>query len=253
MMANMKQFILYSLLIICSALITACSPTLSHQDEEAATSATINWLDQKFGFIGNEEFISYNSRITERLSGAARLIKMNSAYKARAESFQWNAYLLNVPQVNAFSVGNGSIVITRGLLVLLEDEAQYASIIAHEMAHQILGHTEEAIIESKENDVTPTFYFSVDKELEADRLALIILSQARYEPKQALVAFNLTYRNQSKGIAEGPDEAKKSWLDARAVNIKYLVAKYQSEGPAKVESREFTKIRTLIAQEYGSN
>lgn len=247
----MKTIIIFCILILGSLTVSSCSPKMTLEEEESATGATINWLDKKFGLIGSDDFISFNAQIVDRLSAAARLVRMSSSYKNRAESTQWNAFLLNVPQVNAFSIGSGCIVITRGLILLLENEAQYASILAHEMAHQILGHTQEAIIESQENDITPTFYFSVDKELEADRLALIILSQARYEPQQALIAFNLAYRNQSKGIAEGPAEAKKSWLEARAVNLKYLVAQYKSPAPAKIESREFTKVRSMIAQNYG--
>lgn len=47
---------------------------------------------------------------------------------------------------NALSTGNGVIIINMGLFKHLENEAQLASVIAHEIAHQKLNHTENSII-----------------------------------------------------------------------------------------------------------
>ncbi|MPT23657.1 MAG: Zn-dependent protease, partial [Starkeya sp.] len=48
--------------------------------------------------------------------------------------------ILNSPAVNAFALPNGSLYVTRGLLALSSDNAELASVLAHEMAHVIANH-----------------------------------------------------------------------------------------------------------------
>ncbi len=49
-------------------------------------------------------------------------------------------YILDTDRVNAVSCPGGYIVLTRGLLELLNDESELAALLAHEMAHIIAGH-----------------------------------------------------------------------------------------------------------------
>ncbi|HEX7845668.1 MAG TPA: M48 family metallopeptidase [Chitinophagaceae bacterium] len=46
---------------------------------------------------------------------------------------------------NAFSMGDGTIVINAGLLIYLNNEAELAFIVGHELAHYYLEHTPQAI------------------------------------------------------------------------------------------------------------
>src|SRR5262249_1015673 len=48
--------------------------------------------------------------------------------------------ILNSPAVNAFALPNGQLYVTRGLLGLANDSAEFASVMAHEMAHVIARH-----------------------------------------------------------------------------------------------------------------
>jgi hypothetical protein len=48
---------------------------------------------------------------------------------------------------NAFSMGDGTIVINAGLLIYLSNEAELAFIVGHELAHYYLNHTPRAIKE----------------------------------------------------------------------------------------------------------
>jgi predicted Zn-dependent protease len=49
----------------------------------------------------------------------------------------FSVYIAHDPFLNAYAYPNGAIVITTGLLAYLDDEAQLAAILAHEMAHSI--------------------------------------------------------------------------------------------------------------------
>jgi predicted Zn-dependent protease len=57
------------------------------------------------------------------------------------ERVSWKFRVLRDPQANAFALPNGSIYITTGLLVLVDNESQLAAIIAHELTHVMRRHT----------------------------------------------------------------------------------------------------------------
>ena len=56
------------------------------------------------------------------------------------ERVSWNFRVLRDPQPNAFALPNGSIYITTGLIVLVDNESQLAAIIAHELTHVMRRH-----------------------------------------------------------------------------------------------------------------
>ncbi len=49
--------------------------------------------------------------------------------------------VLNSDQPNAWALPGGKIAINRGLLIKLEDEAQLASVLGHEIVHAAAGHS----------------------------------------------------------------------------------------------------------------
>lgn len=53
---------------------------------------------------------------------------------------RYKVTILNSPTINAFALPTGQLYITRGLLGLANDEAEFASVLAHEMAHVIAHH-----------------------------------------------------------------------------------------------------------------
>ncbi len=52
-------------------------------------------------------------------------------------------YVLDQPEPNAHALGNNYIFVTRGLLALLDDEAELAAAIGHEIGHVTLHHATE--------------------------------------------------------------------------------------------------------------
>ena len=49
-------------------------------------------------------------------------------------------YVLDQPQANAHALTSGYVFVTRGLLALLDDEAELAAALAHELGHLAQGH-----------------------------------------------------------------------------------------------------------------
>lgn len=112
---------------------------------------------------------------------------------------------LNTSNPNAYIAPGGYIYLTRGLLVLAEDDSEIAAVAAHEMAHILSGHEAararfgaQAAISSADiaralpdsDRVRELFVqgnarvaaFSRQQELEADAMAIQLLAAAGYDP-----------------------------------------------------------------------
>jgi predicted Zn-dependent protease len=65
-------------------------------------------------------------------------------YAARPE-MKWQFHVLNSSQINAFAVPGGYIYITQGLLFKLQNEAQLAGVLGHEIGHIAKRHSAKSI------------------------------------------------------------------------------------------------------------
>jgi predicted Zn-dependent protease len=125
--------------------------------------------------------------------------------------------ILPDPSPNAFVMPNGAMYVNSGLLALLENEAQIATVLGHEFAHFRYRHSyREKIKESNEmvkgaifggalavlSNATETANSAADLwrissvsgysrglESEADHMSLLAVLQAGYEPEQTVKAF----------------------------------------------------------------
>eukprot|EP00761_Pharyngomonas_kirbyi_P009966 gb/GECH01009984.1/.p1 GENE.gb/GECH01009984.1/~~gb/GECH01009984.1/.p1 ORF type:complete len:388 (+),score=76.18 gb/GECH01009984.1/:1-1164(+) len=51
--------------------------------------------------------------------------------------YQWNFYVVDSPEINAFCAPGGDVVVFSGLLNLVDNEDQLASVLSHEISHAI--------------------------------------------------------------------------------------------------------------------
>ena len=72
-------------------------------------------------------------------------------------------YILDTDRVNAISCPGGYVVLTRGLLELLDNEAELAALLAHEMSHVIAGHGMREAYEDKTRITADNAFSSLDK------------------------------------------------------------------------------------------
>ena len=139
--------------------------------------------------------------------------------------------IINDPNLNAFAFPNGVIYVHTGVLARMENEAQLAALLAHEMTHCTHRHSLRVL---KSLDDRPAFMAILDKSLEkvamvqnlarilgvngsmaavtgytrefeaeADRVGLDLMTKAGYDPRQALALFeHLRKEIESEGIKE---------------------------------------------------
>jgi hypothetical protein len=97
--------------------------------------------------------------------------------------------LLTSP-VESFSMGH-TIFVTRGMLDVLPDEATLASVLAHELAHIVLGHPTDTTFAFKDRSTVSDqqvlnrlhFTRTLEEENEADTKALALLQSSPYHDK----------------------------------------------------------------------
>jgi len=101
---------------------------------------------------------------------------------------KWEFLLIRDLSANAYSIGNGKVYITDGTYNFVETEAELAAIIAHEMAHQLMGHFCRNDKNSAGRGIGSFFQvLNNAREIEADSMAVEILLHTRFPP-QAMLA-----------------------------------------------------------------
>ncbi len=207
--------------------------------------ASSQWLEEEYGLIGNSDSERLLKRIVSRLNESIPSSGISRDPQFFA-SVPWQVQILSTNDPNALSTGAGTIYVTKGLFRILQNESQLAAIIAHEMSHQILGHTVSALDEqrssTKDTAPQPAFAFSLERELEADNASLRLLRAARYDLGAALDALAIGYRPVQRLVA-GED---RNWLDIRMTNLKQALAFSYDFQPATQNSREFNKVRVAL-------
>jgi predicted Zn-dependent protease len=99
-------------------------------------------MAQEMGGLDPDENVR---RVVEEVG--QRVVRESEAHST-AYKFQFHA-LADDQTVNAFALPGGPVFVTRGLLARLENEAQLAGVLAHEVGHVVGRHTAERIAKSQ--------------------------------------------------------------------------------------------------------
>ena len=118
------------------------SSILSLKNEELIGISSYQRL-QRFNAIDN------NPLVSSYINYLGNLLSRNLLDNKR----RYNFFVVNSSQINAFAIPGGFIGLNSGLILLTENEAQLASVVAHEISHIRLRHTAEMIANSKRNSI----------------------------------------------------------------------------------------------------
>src|SRR5829696_1456612 len=65
------------------------------------------------------------------------------AVESHRPNLPWTFTVVDSPAINAFAVPGGYVYITRGILPYLEDEAELAGVLGHEIGHVTARHASQ--------------------------------------------------------------------------------------------------------------
>ncbi|MDH4093215.1 MAG: M48 family metalloprotease [Betaproteobacteria bacterium] len=172
------------------------------------------------GEIAEKEEIEIGSDMAARLLGAAPLAADEAlqryvnqvgrwlASQTERPDLPWKFGVLEAPQLNAFATPGGNIFVTRGLVAQMNNEAELAGVLAHEIVHVLKKHHLKAIQKTAQVELANTavttfarqdrntparekllaagselYSRGLDKsdELEADRLGVVIAARGGYD------------------------------------------------------------------------
>jgi hypothetical protein len=113
--------------------------------------------------------------------------------------------LLTTP-IESFTVGH-TIVVSRGLLDVLPDEATLAAVLAHELSHIVLAHRLDTKFAFGDRTIFPddqtlqniSMMHSGEEEQQADTKSLELLQNSPYKDKLATVGLFMKQLQQSRG------------------------------------------------------
>ena len=140
--------------------------------------------------------VLYGDSLTQYVQKVANKLLKNQVDLQQELRF----YTLKVNDANAFSTDQGIVFVTIGLLSQLENEAQLAYILAHEIAHYTEKHVLESFIYNTtgrtnradfQGEIRDMSKFSKSAEFEADTLAIKWFNEAGYAPENILSTFDL--------------------------------------------------------------
>jgi len=140
--------------------------------------------------------VLFNDLVTAHVNKVADKLLINDPELRGKLSF----YCIKSTQANAFSTDQGIVFVTLGLVAQLENEAQLAFVLSHEIAHYEKRHTINSYIENErifsrrgenrystfEDRIKLASSYSKDLEFEADSLGLARLRSSAYDANQAL-------------------------------------------------------------------
>ena len=155
-------------------------------------------------------------RVGQNIAKAVEAYFQVTGQEALLSNFQWEFNLIDDSQVNAFVMPGGKVVVYTGILPYTQDEAGLAVVIGHEVAHAIAKHANERMSQqmaaqyvgagvgaalgktsSTMQTIGSTVFglgaqyavmlpYSRKQELEADRIGLILMAIAGYDPNVAI-------------------------------------------------------------------
>lgn len=163
--------------------------------------------------IDEKQEVAFAQRAWSELAAAAtvegatvdppggRLIRIKHVFGlltavAHRQSLPWEVHLIDVPKVNAFTPGGGMVVVLDGLsggLIPPDDDEALAAVLAHEIAHVTMLHVPQGatwttlgpLLTDRTDDPYYAAAYTTEQEAEADRLSVLYLALAGFDPMAA--------------------------------------------------------------------
>jgi predicted Zn-dependent protease len=224
--------------------------TFSDEEERTIGSAVSDKVRQRFGVVQDPAVHKY-----------VTLVGTTVAKASDKPDLAWTFIVLDTDGVNAFASPGGFVHITRGALGLIQNEAELAGVLGHEIGHVVRRHTINALRKNAAvkmgtqaassrasflgavadrvyDNVLENAYDRGD-ELDADRLGVELPAKAGYAPN-ALAVFLQRLDDRNK------DQAERNGLFASHPDTKERIQKANAQAAS-------LKTTALVAARYKQN
>lgn len=221
-MKNLVSVLTLSMLL----LVTSCSkvPITGRRQfnvvpdnmiTEMSLSSYNQFLSDHKTVPASNEQVKELRRVGMRISNAVEDYFRNNGMADAVKGYQWEFNLVESPEVNAWAMPGGKVVFYTGIMPLTKDDAGIAVVMGHEIAHAVVNHGGERMSQQlaialggvtldvalqKEPDLTRNIFntvygvgsqlgtlaYSRTHEYEADKLGMVFMAMAGYNPERAI-------------------------------------------------------------------
>jgi predicted Zn-dependent protease len=212
-----------ALIMVVWCLVAGCAtprpipvtrPLTADEEEQTIWRRAQEELDA----INDSGILYQDVEIENYLNRIAAKLHANSI----SPDFSFQIKVIKDPSLNAFAFPNGVIYIHTGILARMDNEAQLAALLAHEIVHCTHRHSlrtlrsiknrtqannargrELAQLLGMTGSITSTSGYTRELETEADRVGLDLAVKANYDPREILNLFELLKQEiELEGIEE---------------------------------------------------
>lgn len=148
-----------TLILLAALLVTTCvmqrSPITGKKraygyswEEELQLGAEADkQIQQQYGVYEDKELLRYVEDVGQRVLSKSHMRREDAQQKYKETEFHFR--VLNSPVPNAFALPGGYVYVTRGLLAHLDNEAQLAVVLGHEIGHVAARHSSQRVFEQQ--------------------------------------------------------------------------------------------------------
>jgi len=202
----MRRFLLFAAVLALAACATVSETgrsqliLISPQQSASLGLSAFEDIKRSMPVLRNTDEARMVERVGRRIAGAV----------PSAAGNDWEFVLFDDPTPNAFALPGGKVGVHSGLFRVAEAEDQLAAVIGHEIAHVTARHSAErmsrdmltqlgltamgAAVDSPElvgltataATLGLTLPFTRDQESEADRIGVLYMERAGYDPRAAV-------------------------------------------------------------------
>lgn len=254
-----------SLLLLC----TACqSVPYSGRSQFLLTSVD---YENEQGLAAWQETLKTEKLSTDTAAiNALNRVGARIAEASEQKDFQWEFKVIESEQANAFCLPGGKVALYTGILPYMDNEAEMAVVIGHEVSHAIARHGGERMSQgllqnagaavvsvlasgSAYQDLAVSAYgvttnlagilpYSRLHESEADRIGMILMAKAGYDPNYA-ISFWKKFGGNSGGFLEAFTSTHPLGEDRIQAMREYLPEALKIYNAAKVRYGAGNKLR----------
>ncbi len=278
---SLKQLFLLSFL---SLFLVGCATnpvtgkqdfvTMSESQEIALGNKYHKEIIKQYPLYDHPELQAYINDIGQRL-----------ASKSHRSNLDFKFYLVDSPQVNAFAVPGGHVYITRGIMAYMQDEAQLAGVIGHEIGHVTARHSVRQNAQAQlagiltaavaigtgsreaaqlSNTVSGALVsgYGRENELESDRLGAEYLAKSGYDSRKMIDVVGILKDQELAGNERAKAEGRKPSSyhglfathprnDTRLKQVVSEAEKYQAPQTNLANQEKFMRLMNDVA--YGDS
>jgi beta-barrel assembly-enhancing protease len=258
------------LIAACSSVVAPVLPSVSgpSEDEETKISREFRREAKKFlKFVNNPEVERYVDRIGRRILAATG-----------PQSFDYRFFVVEDPQLNAFSVPGGSIYVYTGLIERATTTDELAGVIGHEITHakghhmarssgpdaisilSLLGMValartgsgaQAAGVVGQAVSATRQLAYSRQLEMEADTLGTRYMAAAGYDPKGTIAFLKMLDQERALNPIDVPAYVLSHPItQERVANAELVVKSLGSTQPRPDDPEALKKVQIVIRMDH---